>query len=403
MGRVPYKILPLAVLSIFVLAIFSYSFAGIGSTAASFLRINPTTRSSSLGNTYTALSDDLESILMNPGGLYQIKSPQLSLLHMIYMEGASLEYAAFGMPLPNNLGVLAFRIEYLSSGDIVRNIELPTGMDYTTNGAFNTSELLGGVSYSVNFGNLGIGVNGNFLMETLDTVSDKGISLDAGIHYRLSDNFKVGASAQNISPGFMKLGNGNYPLIIRSGLVFGTKIEGYDVRLLADGVYDVEASKVRGGFGIEGDLFGIALARLGFEVGYDLGGFTAGIGYGFNAMGERLELNYAMVPRGDFGSTHKFSLTAKLGEKRLPPCFRKFGAATTGKFPAKRDLPVNTGTKLNTVVPENQESPVLKEAKPEVTAEQPVKKIRRIIRKKKAADGSTTYTTIYPDGLPGQQ
>jgi len=411
MARAMYLKLPVVGMVMVMAFSISCSYAGTGSDSGSFLRINPTARSSALGNTYTGLSDDLESLVMNPGGLYQLKCPQLSLLHMIYMEGVNLEYAAFGMPLPNNSGVVAFRIEYLTSGDIPRSLEINNGTDYTLSGSFNVSELLAGVSYSTNVSGLGIGINANLLMETLDTVSGTGLSFDVGVHYPLSKEVKAGLSAQNIGLGFLKLGNGNYPLLFRGGVVVNQKIESYDVLFLADAIYDTEASKLRGGLGVEGNVLGMVLLRLGYELGYDLGGFTAGIGFGFNAMGERLELNYAMVPRGDFGLTHKFSLTAKFGEKQAPAEINKAEADRAPVAPVKTVPPVSKDTvpapavvppaeKVKAAQPENT---VLKEAKPDVTAEQPApKKIRRIIKKKRAADGSTTSTTIYPDGQPVQ-
>ncbi|GEM_PF-1493003 len=418
MARTRYLKLPVVSLVVFIMTTVSCSYAGTGADSGSFLRINPTARSSALGNAYAGLSDDLESLVMNPGGLYQLKDPQLSLLHMIYMEGINLEYAAFGMPLPNNSGVVAFRIEYLTSGDVPRTLEINNGTDYTLSGSFNVSELLAGVSYSTSVNGLGIGINANLLMETLDTASSTGLSFDVGVHYLLGKEIRAGLSAQNISLGLLKLGNGNYPLLFRGGVAINQKIESYDVLFLADVVFDTEASKLRGGLGVEGNVLGLVLVRLGYELGYDLGGFTAGIGFGFNAMGERLELNYAMVPRGDFGLTHKFSMTAKFGEKKAPAEINKTEPEKApAAVPVKAEPPVKVppaGTetapaivppaeKIKAAEPENKENPALKEAKPEVTAEQPApKKIRRIIKKKKAADGSTTYTTIYPDGQPVQ-
>jgi hypothetical protein len=40
-------------------------------------------------------------------------------------------------------------------------------------------------------------------------------------------------------------------------------------------------------------------------------GFTAGAGYGFDAGGAVIFLDYAFAPSGEFGATHRVSLTTK--------------------------------------------------------------------------------------------
>ena len=291
--------------------IINISYAGsAGTTSAPFLKILPGARPASLGGAFAAVSDSPDACYYNPSGLFQIKNPQLSFMHLVYLEGINYEYLSAGLPLGEGAGTIGIYGIMLGSGDIKRLVENTTGTDYSEDGVFSTMDLLGGLSYGIEISSgFGFGLTVKYIQETLDTKAESGVAVDAGIYNKLSDTFKVGASVSNI--GVMLLRGDKYPMVVRAGLSWMIQIEKKDTILAAvDGIYDFETSKIKFGIGLEGYITGELVVRGGYQIGYDAGGITGGFGYKMKLEGITLGLDYGVVPMGDLGLTHRISINS---------------------------------------------------------------------------------------------
>ena len=281
---------------------------GAGTTSASFLKILPGARPASLGGAFAGVADSGDACYYNPSGLFQLKNPQISFMHLVYLEGINYEYLTVGLPLGEGSGTLGIYGIMLGSGDIKRLVENVTGTDYEESGTFNTMDILAGVSYGIEISSgLGFGLSVKYIQETLDTKAESGVAVDAGLYNKLSDSLKVGASVSNI--GVMLLRGDKYPMLVRAGLSYMIQFDKKDTILAAvDGIYDLEVSGVRVGIGLEGYILGDLVIRAGYQIGYDTGGITGGLGYKVKLDGVEVGLDYGVVPMGDLGLTHRISI-----------------------------------------------------------------------------------------------
>ena len=146
----------------------------------------------------------------------------------------------------------------------------------------------------------------------IDQVVAYTAALDLGALYRANESLAVGVAVQNISPGLkFKEVTDNLPLNLKlSGAYkFSPKVKAaIDIN-----EYIID-SKFYASCGAEYEPVENLLAiRLGYKYGYDtasLGsivGITGGVGFRMWGAG----LDYAFVPFGDLGDTHRVSLSLK--------------------------------------------------------------------------------------------
>jgi len=121
-----------------------------------------------------------------------------------------------------------------------------------------------------------------------------------GLLYPASDRFTLGVVAQNIGS---KLGSDPLPLTFKVGAA--SKLRALT---LAVDLTKPQDNEIYYCLGAEWWLRNVLALRVGYKTNQDIGqGLTAGIGYKFG----RICLDYAYVPYGDLGDTHRISLGMK--------------------------------------------------------------------------------------------
>ncbi len=121
-----------------------------------------------------------------------------------------------------------------------------------------------------------------------------------GFLYPVSDRFTLGVVAQNVGG---RLGSDPLPLTFKIGAASKLK-----TLTLAMDVVKPQDNEIYYCLGAEWWLRNVLALRIGYKTNQDIGeGITAGIGYRF----ERIWLDYAYVPYGDLGDTHRISLGMK--------------------------------------------------------------------------------------------
>lgn len=313
---------------------------GPGSTSANFLKAGQGVRPIAMGETYIALGDGLDTLYWNPAGLVQITSPQASFMHNFWFQDIGTEYLAYGMPL-GPLGAVAGGLTVMHAGTIVETLEDEYGNYLGTGDEIRplSFALVGTYAQKLSrimpvkepfLKDVLVGASLRLVTESLDEVNVFGGALDIGAIWRQTEEFKdsadkpgirdqgwrLGLTAQNLGvstdklmPMNFRLGTGYVAQALFTPLGRGTA--GLDILIPIDN--DVK-------FTLGAEYAHISehtesAIRMGYKVGPEikdldsLAGLTAGAGFAIQSGVLKYRLDYAFVPYGELGSTHRVSLT----------------------------------------------------------------------------------------------
>ena len=285
--------------------------AGVGATGAQFLKISPSARASAMGDAAGAISDDVFAIFTNPAGLAALEKAELGATYISYF--ADVNYGFIGYTDPaTRAGAVGFGLTYLIADKFEKRLLTEEKI-----GEFNAKDMALSVSYAKKdaapsvLEALDVGGTLRLISSEIDQVTAYTVALDAGAIYRANESLSVGVALQNISPGLkFKEVTDNLPLNLKlaGAYKFSPKVKA----ALDINEYIID-SKFYASCGAEYTPLENLAIRLGYKYGYDTAslGSIVGItgGVGFSMWGAALD--YAFVPFGDLGDTHRVSLSLK--------------------------------------------------------------------------------------------
>lgn len=306
-------------LIVLALALPGRAAAGPGTQGGQFLRISPSARSASLGAT-ASVSQGGESILMNPSGLAAVRRFEIGLSHTSWFE--SISYSNISSAFRTGPGVLGIGVNYLAVPDIAKYDNTGTPQ----NSAYSPSD----TAFTLGYGFLPwravqFGASAKYISSTIDGVSASALAADAGCQVYFEPAYlQAGLLVQNAG-GELKFKDSGDPLpsAIRLGLAFAPPINsemdgffGVDQRLLliAEANY-LSDSQTSGNFGMELKRYLDPVNALSFRAGYtsNIRGLgTTGLTVGLGFSNCRIAVDYAFVPYGDLGDTHRITLGYRL-------------------------------------------------------------------------------------------
>ena len=281
-----------------------------------FLFLDGNARSVGMGGAYGALADDSNALLYNPGGLGMIKRYEATFMHNRHVEGVSHEYIALAGPLmEHGLGVM---FDYVKFGDLRRTTYAqPDGKA----GNVGVNDLAISAGYGHTFpgmDNLSLGGALKYLREGIDDTSMSGMAFDVGGMW--SDEvgpgrLNLGLSVQNVGPDvkFQKqTGSGpreKLPANVRGAGAFSFNL--FDMKhTVAVDISKERSQDTVGGVGFETVVAKVLGLRFGFNSRNSSGvGLSGGVGW----INPDFGIDYAVVPYGDLGVSHRFSVTARWG------------------------------------------------------------------------------------------
>ncbi len=284
------------------------------------MKISPIARAVAVGESYTALGDDIGSIFYNPAGLASCLTSEFNFTYLKLYEGVNNEFIAFAYPLgpsvPKLGGVVAASVNLIQFGTEERTLN-----DGTVQGTFSSGDNQFTLAYAREFGSyVHAGLAAKVVRQQIDTVADSKFSLDGGVVVLPPfDGMRVGVSFRNLagkSQGF------DLPLGITTGISYRQyELFGYhgDGALTVEGDFAIKPIEDRTGMraGLEYNYKWVG-ARATLRGGYkfldtdvDGVGLTVGGGFGVDVGGTILFLDYAFAPNGDFDAAHRISLTTK--------------------------------------------------------------------------------------------
>ncbi|MDI6641228.1 MAG: PorV/PorQ family protein [Elusimicrobiota bacterium] len=265
-----------------------------------FLNLDTNARPSALGGAFAGISDDVNSIRYNPAGLGKVNNNEISLMYNRHFQEVNQGYVAFVHK--NGFGL---SVNYLDYGDIQR-----TTIDDRRGTNLDKYSIKDAVIY-VGFGKeiykkLYSGISFKYISEQIDKVQAQVVGIDIGLLYQtFIDKLWAGVNLQNVgTKALYKTLQEELPLNLKVGV--GYKPSG---KLLFAIDFNQEKNKeLKLNLGIEYSPIKLIVLRAGFDGKNDAGfGLTAGIGINL----KKLALDYAFIPYGDLGNTHRISFSAK--------------------------------------------------------------------------------------------
>ena len=278
--------------------------SGPGTTGASFLKVGVGARELALGSAASVLTEGANAANWNPGKLAEVKGKNLSASYNMLFIDESQGALAYATPLSGGSGVVGAGINYLT----VSNIEKRASDTNTPDSKFSNNNMAFTLSYArpeVRPG-LSLGANLKYISQKLDTADDKALALDLGSTYKLNDTWTGAFVIQNLGSS---IGPDKLPLTFKGGaarrFLDGKLAAGADLDWLAQ---DERFYLSLGGEYLLNQNFAF---RAGYQFGHSqdkLGSALVGLGAGIGLKFDRFSLDYAYVPFGDLGDTHRMTL-----------------------------------------------------------------------------------------------
>lgn len=303
---------------LFLLACLPFSaeaISGKGTTAATFLKISVGPRAVAMGEAYAGLADDATATYWNPAGLAQLTTPEVTAMHAFWLEDIYFDHIAAASPWLG--GVVGGSLVYLNAGELLRADAGDTPED-PNRGSFSAANAGFTMGYGFRLSqSMQLGANIQLFSETIDARDNLGWALDAGFLYLLPwPGVSLGGVVQHLGPATslreeyyrlpvnLKLGAAYRPwkeLVLT--LDYNQLLEQHGkIGLGAEYVF-ADTLALRAGYAYQEK---IDPAELFSGVGSQAAaGVTAGLGLRYAP----LRLDYAFVPHGFFGTTHRISLT----------------------------------------------------------------------------------------------
>lgn len=327
-----------------------------GTLAASFMKIDSSARPAALAGAFSALADDATAIHYNPAGIGFLNQKEVSFSHNEWFESIRLESLSYAHPVGDKW-TLGLGVNYLFTDSVRETTSTGVYTGDTFSGSGGT--IMVGIAGRVN-DYFSFGINAKTIGEKLADRSDYAFGGDAGFLFKKSFTdgfFSAGGSIENFGTK-IKLYEDSFdiPLKYCGGFALGYRY--FVLTVVADKARDTDLIMRSGVEFNSKDL--IKEARLALRLGYRTetpdeagAGITMGVGVGV----ENFALDYAFVPMGELGSTHRVTLSVKFGKVR--------GYKEKQEIPAEEKTPV-----AEEKAPEELLIPELEQEVTEVTAEE---------------------------------
>lgn len=285
-----------------------------GTTGADFLNLGVGARAMGMGGAYAAVAENASALYWNPAGLVQINRMSATFMQASYLEDMNYQYAAYAHRL-NTYSVIAGSILMTDLGKIKK-----TDVNGTYNGeTFTPRDQVFALSYSRGIQELSdrdldisMGVTAKYY-STKIVEQAAGVAFDMGVmgYYFANIPYRLGFVMQNLGTG-PKFDQERSPLPLTFKL--GGSVYPFPALLLSADVAIPRGNSPYGLLGAEYNMEPYEKARLSLRGGVNtrqlkISGGTSGISIGAGLGLQFFNIDYAYVPMGELGSTHRFSLS----------------------------------------------------------------------------------------------
>ncbi|OGS43922.1 MAG: hypothetical protein A2539_03545 [Elusimicrobia bacterium RIFOXYD2_FULL_34_15] len=283
----------------------------LGTTGAQFLKVGMGARPLAMAGAFSAVSDDINSIYYNPASLTRSEKREVSATYLKYFEDVNAGFLGYS-GIINTKHYIGIGLTYLQANNIDKR-----DINEAELGEFGSTDIALFINYARKdlmqnlIKNLAVGSGLKLISQKIDDESAFTIALDLSAYYPANDKLSFSINIQNISYGVKFINDTDpLPLDIKIGSAYKVL---KDLTFACDLDEYVIDKKLYASIGAEYWIKDIMALRSGYKFGYDtesLGNIVGlGVGAGFRIWG--LSLDYAFVPFGDLGDTHRISFGAK--------------------------------------------------------------------------------------------
>ncbi len=274
-----------------------------GTTVMPYLRASQGARASAMGEAYVGLADDASALYWNPAGLGRLTRYHFTIGHQQWFADITDEqlHAAF----PTGPGAFAVSAAY-SSDPGIEAWDENNRFIYE----FNTWQGVAALGYGATIvPGFQLGLSAKGFVHDLHTGWGYGGGADLGVMYQPVRSLGIGAAARNFGVGYYS----GELLDLPSEATVGVNYHGRTYDAVLDFVYPMDNDwNVRAGLEYRPVPF------LGLRLGYRTGpfdpatlGYLTGLTGGIGASLGNLSLDYAIVPYGALGLTHRVGLSLR--------------------------------------------------------------------------------------------
>lgn len=267
------------------------------------LEIGAGPRALGMGEAFTALSDDASAIYWNPAGMARLDRAKITGTYDKWFDDMFYDYIAGAIPFGNG-GGMGFSLFYMNLG----RFEQRDSLGAVIPGDLTSYFLSASLGYAQGVGeNFTMGISSKFFVQD----SRIGGAIDAGLLLKFGA-FSIGLTGQNIGAGE----DHPLPVIIKGGLAYRLLDTQEHSLILAADARGILKDTVYFMFGGEYGIARVFYLRGGYEISgaektlNGLTGLSGGVGLNLNP----LQFDYAIVPYGNLGTTHRMALTLSFGE-----------------------------------------------------------------------------------------
>lgn len=282
-----------------------------GIAGAQFLKLGAGARGSGMGEGFSAVVDDATAIYWNPAAILNSKPSSLTLMHAALFEDINYQFLGYSKRLQDD-SAFGIGLTRLSAGAIKHTDS--SGIE--TGDSSSPSDIAVSLGYAKTAGNWNIGAAAKYIRSAI-VKSASAFAIDAGIlsPALMDDKFHLSIVAQNLGTK-LKFDKKSDPLPLNvkvgASLAITNKLLiAADINLPYDnGVYLGGGAEYWFSKGSDWNFAGRAgvnTRAMGDISG--LNGFSLGLGAVFS----QVDLDYAFIPFGDLGSTHRVSVGIGFG------------------------------------------------------------------------------------------
>ena len=280
--------------------------ASNGAETAQYLNIGVGGRALGMGGAYTALADDANAIYWNPAGLPGVEKREFQASHAELTQSTREDFLSYAQT--TSAGTFGGAVTYLSQGQI-------DGRDLAGHptGSFTASDAAVAFGYGRKTELVDVGASVKYLQSHIGSAQAESFAFDAGVR-RAIGPVQLGAAVRNVGPG-LKYDTQRNDLPLRFAFGAAYKFTGGHA-VTAELTNGPRGAGTDVGFGGEFQAVKNVYLRAGYTTqsaitggsGFDA---TRGLTLGVGLTRERWTLDYAAVPMGELGSTHRFTLSAR--------------------------------------------------------------------------------------------
>ena len=270
-----------------------------GDKSGVFLTLPQGARPTAMGEAFAAVTGDIYSSYWNPAGLAEMGKMSFSAsMAPTYLD---MYYGYLVAALPWGRNSFSLSVSHFNYGDML-------GLDEHARNetAFGGTDIGVIAGYARKFpeAKLQAGINAKLVHESIEEESATSVMFDLGV-VKNAGRFTLGSAIRNLGPG---LNFHDQAAGLPVTLALGGTYYFYDTSLVPALSIDIpmDDSPVLS-LGAEYNHWKYLSLRAGLKTERDHG-FLSWLRFGFGTTLGGLSVDYAMIPGGDLGSTHIFSL-----------------------------------------------------------------------------------------------